>query len=206
MVGNCTSGRMRALVLSSLLSTPIGVRCGNSIGDRAHAGCEDAAVCLDSSVRCHAGKRVSLKPNTQNLDRLLESALIQSWPDLMKDATSGSLHLEYAFAPDNSLDYLTLWSSTLRGQWDLVCDYWMSSFASHHKGIHFKNGFRSDDLSHTLEFIMQHQRTFSPLPNLGRSGVLQIQVPSGEESRAAAKSLSEAFSQISSFSIEPSTA
>ena len=124
----------------------------------------------------------------------------------MKDATSGSLHLEYAFAPDNSLDYLTLWSSTLRGQWDLVCDYWMSSFASHHKGIHFKNGFRSDDLSHTLEFIMQHQRTFSPLPNLGRSGVLQIQVPSGEETRAAAKSLSEAFSQISSFSIEPSTA
>jgi len=147
-----------------------------------------------------------LMPNTQNLDRLLESALIQSWPDLMKDATAGSLHLEYAFAPDNSLDYLTLWSSTLRGQWDLVCDYWMSSFASHHKGIHFKNGFRSDDLSRTLEFIMQHQRTFSPLPNLGRSGVLQIQVPSGEESRAAAKSLSEAFSQISSFSIEPSTA
>ena len=143
-----------------------------------------------------------MKPNTQSLDRMLESAVIQSWPDLMNGVTAGSLHLEYAFAPDNSLDYLMLWSSKLRGEWDLVCDYWMSTFAPHKKGIQFKNGFQSEDLAHTLEFIMQHQHTFSPLPNLGRSGTLQVQAPSGEESQAAAASLKDAFCSIDSFSGE----
>jgi hypothetical protein len=144
-----------------------------------------------------------MKPDKmQSLDRLLGSAVVQSWPDLMKDATSGSLHLEYGFAPDNSLDYLMIWSSKFRGEWDLVCDYWMSSFASHNRGIHFKNGFRSRNLSRTLEFLMQHQGTFSPLPNLGRTGLLQIQLPTGEETGAAAKLLSDAFGRINSFSAE----
>lgn len=147
-----------------------------------------------------------MKPNIQSFDQLLESAVVQSWPDLMKDAPSGLLRVEYAFAPDNSLDYLTLWSSKLRGEWDLVCDYWMSTFALHKRGIHFKNGFRSRDLSHTLEFIMEHQRTFSPSPNLGRTGMLQIQAPTGEESQVAAKSLSDAFCRVNSFSAEPSAA
>jgi hypothetical protein len=154
--------------------------------------------------RSHAGKRVLMKPDTtQSLDRLLESAVVQSWPDLMQNATSGLLHLEYVFAPDNSLDSLKLWSSTVWGQWNLVCEYWMSSSAFHDKGIHFKDGFQSEDLSHTLEFIMQHQHTFSPLPNLGRTGLLQIQVPTGGEPQAAATSLSEAFCRVNSFSAEP---
>ena len=144
-----------------------------------------------------------MKPdNTQSLDRLLESAVVQSWPDLMKDATAGSLQLEYAFAPDNSLDYLTLWSSKQRGEWDLVCDYWMSSFPSHAKGVHFKNGFRSGDLSRTLEFIMQHQGTFAPLPNLERAGLLQIQLPTGEETRAAGELLRDAIGRVNAFSAE----
>jgi len=147
-----------------------------------------------------------VKPtSTQSLDRLLESAVVQSWPDLMKGATSGSLHLEYGFAPDNSLDYLTLWSSTVQGQWDLVCDYWMSSAMSHNRGIHFKDGFRSEGLSYALGFIMLHQRTFSPLPNFGRTGLLRIKVPTAEETRATAKSLSDAFCRVNSFSAEPSS-
>ena len=59
----------------------------------------------------------------QCLDRILESAVILGWPDLMKDAKSGSIQLEYAFAPDNSLDCLKLWSSTVRGNWHLACEY-----------------------------------------------------------------------------------
>jgi hypothetical protein len=148
-----------------------------------------------------------MKPDsTQSLDRLLEAAVIQSWPDLMKDGTFGLLNLEYVFAPDNSLDSLQIWSSDIRGQWNLVCDYRMSFSVVHDKGIHFKDGFRSEDLSHTLEFIMQHQRTFSPSPNLGRTGLLQIQRPTSEENLGAAKSLSEAFCRVNSFSAEPSAA
>jgi len=140
-----------------------------------------------------------MRPGTQSVGRLLESAVIQSWPDLMKDSKSGSLHLEYGFAAENSLDYLTLWSSRHRGQWDLVCDYWMSTFAAHNRGIHFRNGFRSVDLARTLEFIMHHQHTFAPSPDLGRDGLLQIQAPTGEATQAAAKSLSEAFCRVGSF-------
>jgi hypothetical protein len=136
----------------------------------------------------------------QSLDRLLESAMIQSWPDLMKGATSGSLHLEYGFAADNSVEHLTLWSSKVQGQWDLVCDYWRSSTASHNRRIHFKDGFRLEDLSHALEFIIQHQRAFSPLSNVGRTGSLRIGMPTGEEALVAAKSLNDAFCRVNSFS------
>jgi hypothetical protein len=141
--------------------------------------------------------------STQSIDRILESAVVQSWPDLMKNLTSGLLHLEYVFASDNSLDSLRLLSSTVWGQWNLVCEYWMSSSALHGKGTCFRDGFRSEDLSRALELIMQHQRTFSPSPNLGRTGLLQIQAPTAEQTRAAAQSLTEAFSRVDSFSAEP---
>jgi len=148
-----------------------------------------------------------MKPESvQSLDRLLESAVVQSWPDLMKNVTSGLLHLEYVFASDNSLDSLRLLSSTVWGQWNLVCEYWMSSSTIHDKGIYFKDGFRSEDLAHTLEFIMQHQRSFSPSPNLGRTGLLQIQAPTREEIQAAGKFLSGAFERVNSFAAEPAAA
>jgi hypothetical protein len=142
----------------------------------------------------------------QSLDRILESAVILGWSDLMNGAKSGLLHLEYAFAPDSSLDYLKLWSSTVRGHWHLACEYWMSASALHGKGIHFKDGFRSEGLTETLEFIMQHQQAFSSSPDFGRTGLLQIQVPTNEESTTAAKSVREAFSRVNFFSAERSIA
>lgn len=148
-----------------------------------------------------------MKPeNAQSLDRILESAVIASWPDLMKDAKSGLIHLEYTFAPDGSLEYLKLWSSTIRGHWRLACEYWMSASAFHDKGIHFDNGFRSEGLTQTLEFVMQHQQAFAASSDCGRTGLLQIQVPTEEESTVAARSVSEAFCRVNSFSAEPSIA
>lgn len=148
-----------------------------------------------------------MKPDSaQSLDRILESAVILGWPDLMKGAKSGLLHLEYAFAPDSSLDYLKLWSSTVRGHWHLACDYWMSASAFHGKGIHFKDGFLSEGLTQTLTFIMQHQQAFSSCPDFGRTGLLQIQMPTEEESTAAAKSVREAVCRVNSFSAEPAIA
>ncbi len=106
----------------------------------------------------------------QSLDRILESAVIVSWTDLVKDAKSGLIHLEYAFAPDGSLEHLKLWSSITRGHWLLACEYWMSASKFHSSGIHFETGFRSEGLTQTLEFIMQHQQAFSPSPDFGRTG------------------------------------
>jgi hypothetical protein len=142
----------------------------------------------------------------QSLDRILESAVIMSWADLMNDAKSGLIHLEYAFAPNGSLEHLKLWSSTTRGHWRLACEYWMSASTFHGSGVHFEKGFQSEGLTQTLEFIMQHQQAFSASPDFGRTGLLQIQVPTQEESTVAAQSVREAFCRVNSFSAEPSIA
>jgi hypothetical protein len=145
---------------------------------------------------------MKLKP-IQSFDHVLESVIILSWADLMKNAGSGLLHLEYTFSADNSLNSLKLWSSTVRGHWYLVCDYWMSDSADHGKGIYFQNGFRSDRLGNVLEFVMQHQRAFSRSPNLGRNGLLQIQPPTEIASKEAASSVREAYCCVNAFSAEP---
>lgn len=145
--------------------------------------------------------------DSQSLYAVLESAVILSWTDLMKGAgSSGRLHLEYACAPDSSLDCLKLWSSNVRGQWHLACEYWMSAAADHGKGIHFEHGFRSDSLSQNLEFIMLHQQAFSPLSSSGRSGLLQVQSPTVEAIAIAAKSVKWAYCRVNSCSQEPALA
>lgn len=142
----------------------------------------------------------------QSLDTILESAVIVSWTDLMKDAKAGLIHLECALAPDRSLEYLKVWSSVTRGHWLLACAYWMSSSTFHGKGIHFENGYRSEGLTQNLDFVMQHQQAFTALPETGRTSLLQISTPSDEDSTVAAKSVKDAFCRINSFSAEPSVA
>jgi len=131
--------------------------------------------------------------NRQGLERVLESAVIVSWTDLMKDAKTGLIHLEYAFVPDGSLEYFKVWSCLTRGHWRVACEYWMSETMFHPQGLHFESGFLSEGLTETLGFIMQHQTAFSPSLDLGRTGLLQIQTPTVEESAFAAQSLEEAF-------------
>ena len=42
----------------------------------------------------------------QNLERVLESAIVVSWADLTRDAQTALIQIEYAFAPTDTLDYL----------------------------------------------------------------------------------------------------
>jgi len=56
------------------------------------------------SVRS-VGER-TMKPNEkQNLERILESAMIVSWADLMPGVQTGLIHTEYAFAPAGALGF-----------------------------------------------------------------------------------------------------
>ena len=135
-----------------------------------------------------------MNPNeNQSLERILESATIMSWPDLMRGAQSGLIHIEYGFAVDGTLDYLKFWSSIARGHWVLACDYWMSASTVHTAGVHFENGCESEGLAHILESVMQHQTAFSLPADLGRQGLLQISPPTQEESLGAAASVKEAL-------------
>ena len=129
----------------------------------------------------------------QSLERILESAIVVSWEDLMHGAQTGLIHIEYNFAPDGTLEYLKVWSSITRGHWFLICDYWMSASKFHVAGIHFDNGYQSETLAHILEVIMQHQDGFALVPNLGRQGLLQVPTPTQQKSTAAAASMCEVF-------------
>ncbi len=110
----------------------------------------------------------------QSLERTLEYAVIVSWADLIHEAQTGLIHIEYGFAPTGTLDYLKIWSSLTRGHWLLACEYWMSESTFHGAGVRFDNGYESESLSNILERVMQHQTVFVLPENMGRQGLLQI--------------------------------
>ncbi len=128
----------------------------------------------------------------QNLERVLESAVIASWTDLVRKGPCDLVHIKYGFASTGTLDYLQIWSCISRGQWLLACEYWMLASTFHGTGVHFENGYDSEGLANVLERVMQHQMAFSLPVDLGRQGLLQISTPTEEESTLAAASLSEA--------------
>jgi len=138
-----------------------------------------------------------------SLDRILECAAVVSWADLMPLNGSGLIHIDYAFCPGGTIEYLKLWASTTRGHWRLVCEYWMSDSSFHLRGIHFEVGYKSEDLAHSLELIMRHQSAFVASPNLGRNGLLQIQQPTQEQIEAAGAAVAEAREHIRSVPMQP---
>jgi hypothetical protein len=134
----------------------------------------------------------------QSLERILESAIVVSWEDLMRGAQTGLIHVEYSFAPDTTLDGLEVWSSITRGHWLLACEYWMSPSQSHAAGPCFNNGYKSGRLEQILQSVMHHQAAFSPPENRGRQGLLQISWPTQEETTKATMSVNQALSHAGS--------
>ena len=144
-----------------------------------------------------------MNPNG-NLERVLESAVVVSWADLMRGAEIGLVHVEYGFAPTGTLDYLKVWSSITRGHWLLACEYWMSANTFHAAGVRFDNGYASEGLAHILESVMQHQNCFVLPPNLGRQGLLQIPPPTQAESAVAAVLVNETVHSLGAPIAQPS--
>ena len=148
-----------------------------------------------------------MTPNgNPSLEQILESAIIVSWADLMGDAKTGLIHIEYGFAPTGTLDYLKIWSSLTRGHWLLACEYWVSETTFHGTGVRFDNGYESEGLAHILEFVMRHQSEFALPTNLGRQGLLQISTPTQEESAAAGELVRESLDRLGSTLTEPALA
>ena len=146
----------------------------------------------------------TMEPNhDKTLEGILESAVVVSWTDLMRGAQTGLIHIEYAFAPGGTVDYLKLWSSITPGHWLLACKYWMTTSTFHNSGVTFDNGYESEGLAHILESVMQHQDRFSLPTDFGRQGLLQIPSPTQEENTAAAAAVSEALSHLGSALAEP---
>ena len=125
----------------------------------------------------------------QNIERVLESAVVVSWADLMRGTERGLIHAEYGFFPSGTLNYLEVWASVTRGYWLLACSYWMSPSELHGAAVHFDNGYQSEGFAQVLAIVMQHQKAFALPLNLGRQGWLRITAPTELESIAAAASV-----------------
>src|ERR1700741_2498953 len=133
---------------------------------------------------------------SQRLERVLESAVVVAWADLMRGAQAGLVHLEYGFAAGGTLDDLKFWSSITRGHWLLAVEYWASPSKSHSTGVHFENGYESDALKHVLNSVMQYQPEFSLPVDFGRPGLLQITTPTQQESVAASALLNQTLCHL----------
>ena len=137
---------------------------------------------------------------TARLDRALEYAVIQNWDQLMPDSTSGLIHIEYQTGRDGSLDFLLIWASTIRGYWNLVCEYWMRPLWNHATGLRFGKKYYSVDFARTPEFLMGHEDAFSKLSD--PHGLLQIYPPTQEERKEVERWTRVAFNHHGSVPIE----
>ena len=130
-------------------------------------------------------KRVSTKTlQRRSFARLLKSAVIMSWTDLFCDGQSGTVHMDCRFGNENAVEHLTIWAATERGEWRLAGEY-SRSRAKKSIGMIFENSDRSEKLACTLDTILEHQHSFTPLPNPGRDGLIEIEQPTPRQRRMA---------------------
>lgn len=137
---------------------------------------------------------------TVRLDRALEYAVIHNWDKLMPDSSSGLVHIEYQTGSDGSLDYFKIWASTIRGHWNLICEFWMKPLWSNAIGLRFGGDYHSVDFAHTLELVMGHEDAFSKLPD--HQGLIQIFPPTPAERTEAERWISVAFNHDDAIPME----
>ncbi|HWR14786.1 MAG TPA: hypothetical protein VN577_08145 [Terriglobales bacterium] len=120
----------------------------------------------------------SLSKPTAQLDCALQSAVAQNWDELMPDSKSGLIHIEYQTGHDGSLDFMLIWASTVRGYWNLVCEFWLRPLWFHTIGLRFSNNYYSAAFARTLQYLMGEEGAFAKLPD--KHGLIQVYPPKEE--------------------------
>jgi hypothetical protein len=113
--------------------------------------------------------------------RILDSAVILSWKDLLRPSQRGLIQVEYV--PGTHYPYLRIWQLTGKGEWSLVCNYCLSHRPKGSTGDEttFSNGYHSTNLAAMLRVIhatsgpicgpaQPRQREFYPSPVAYRGG------------------------------------
>lgn len=150
-------------------------------------------------------EQISKKYSSQNtsIDRILESAVALNWNALAGTSEATALQIEYRIGPDRSIDYLKLWSSTTRGVWNLICEYWMKSSSGHESGTTFNGGKYSGDFTWMLDAIMQHQRAFLLGSPDFVDGLIQVSLPTDADLASARVDMNAALEQVGSHLAKP---
>jgi hypothetical protein len=130
------------------------------------------------------------------IHRILESAVILSWNDLLRPSRPGLIQIEYV--PGTHLSYLKIWQLTGKGEWSLVCEHWLSHrpAIATDDGTTFSNGYHSAGLAAMLQIIMQHKDHFAaPLLSGGPSST-QVQLPAEKDRLAATACMRQAYESV----------
>ena len=148
-----------------------------------------------------------VEPKTRGrIDQILESAVVLSWKELLKRFSTAVVQVEYATAPEPSLQYLKMWLSTTRGQWDLFCEYWMSPGTSSIPaiGLTFSNGHYSAHLAQMLEVVMPN-RNGIPSSLAGNTAVklIVINSPTENDKQKAGDCMSAAYERLGLKFVKP---
>lgn len=136
------------------------------------------------------GRQVSTKTlQRRSFARLLKSAVIMSWTDLICDGQSGTVHVDCRFGDENAVEHLTIWVATQRGEWRLAGEYSLSRAKKSLTGMSFEGSYRSEKLACALDTIVKHQQSFAPLSNPGRDGLIEVEPPTPRERRRAGSAI-----------------
>ena len=137
--------------------------------------------------------------NKGQIERVLQSAVVLSWKELLPGPRTGVVQVEYGTAPEPSLQYMKVWLSTLRGGWDLVCEYWMAAGTNRTPaiGLTFSNGYYSEHLARTLEDVLRrHDGVPNRLAGETAVNLIVINSPTEEESRSAGNCMSKTYERL----------
>ena len=146
-------------------------------------------------------ERIDNKTTLENtsIDRILECAVALNWNALAHTNGAIALQVEYRIGSGQFLDYLKLWSSTTRGVWHLVCEYWMQSSSTHESGTTFTaGGSNAGDFTWMLDAIMQHQAAFIHGSSDFMDGLVQINRPTDSDLASARTDMNEALGRVGS--------
>ena len=122
------------------------------------------------------------------LDEAFRRAVVSSWGDLAKHAEPRAIRVEYLCEAGTSLDELGVWSSKVRGYWDLVCDYSNAISSGRSCRVRFVSPYSSEKLSHMLDFIMKNQNQFTRPADASAHGLVLV-YPAEPNARAEADTL-----------------
>jgi hypothetical protein len=135
---------------------------------------------------------VQAPATTLNLRRMLESAVILNWKDVMGDTSGGLIDVEYKVASDGSLEYLRLWMCSPRGLCDLICQYSLFWKWSNAREVSFGTRYRVQSLADCLDYIIQHEALYSTKHEPAKL-LLQVRAPSETQQKLAKEYVSTAF-------------
>src|SRR5579862_1465306 len=140
-------------------------------------------------------------PNLQTIesipfDEALADAVVLNWADLMPEQGSGLIHIEYHVEPLGAVEFVKVWASTIRGEWNLIYEHWMPTSGSHESVTRRGGGYKSVGLERMLQSVLQHREIFLVGTAPGSDCMIQVFPPTEPERVAADKRMNVLHSRL----------